>query len=101
MNYVDLVIVKQNGGVYVFTAPAWSHLEEGDRVVVDTKYGRQEGIVFGSITTSEDLNEPEAQLIMRLLQATTPIKHVLARVVEKEFQYDDDLNEVAKAITNE
>ena len=91
MHYVDLVVVTlSNNKEYLFRAPAWSHLSPDENVYVDTEIGKAYGTVVGSFTTGVDLDESEAQLLIKMLHATLPLKRVLERVVNVKINYDND-----------
>lgn len=75
--YVDLVIVRHRGtdtSPYIFMAPHFTHLEEGDMVEVETCKGTSEAVVLGSCTVAED---SEYYKCFSLMAKMKPFKRVL------------------------
>ena len=88
--YFDFVLVKhENDRVYLFRAPAFTHLEFGDEVVVETSNGEQRGIVQSSITLAET-DTDQIDFIMRSTGAPDEVKKVLSKVIYQEFKYGED-----------
>lgn len=85
----DLVLVKYDdfSKEYLFEAPAYSGLKEGDYVEVENKNGRAVGMVTGVVTTFKD-DKTEA-LIIRLMKATLPLKRVVATFKKQEVAYHE------------
>ena len=90
--YMDLVLVKTDKfGQIVYAAPAFSHLEEGDRVVVEgASQPELEGVVVASMTV--DANGEEAVFFTKVMNANCPLRKVLRkfRFVEMEWKEDED-----------
>ena len=84
--YFDFVLCKHPNSdkSYLFHAPAWSHLEKGDLVVVDTKKGEQMTTVVSRITLGDDETDM-IDFIMNATGADTDVKKVLRKVVYREF----------------
>lgn len=91
--YIDLVVCKHYGNdtPFLFQAPAWSHLKEGDRVVVDTRKGEHEATVVFSDCV--DVESDEMNLAICASNATLPLRKVLKKVVYREFEYKEDEDE--------
>ena len=88
--YIDLVLCKQRNGQFLFYAPAWSHLEEGTDVELDTKYGVQRGEVLKSVTVEQ--GSKEFDFVIMATNATLPLKRVLAYYTKHEIVYKEVLN---------
>ena len=89
-NYVDLVVCKHDGcdAHFLFQAPAWSGLEEGDLVIV---YGDQKATVMNKITV--DPTSEEYDFIVDATNAIKPLKRVLKKVTFRDFVYEEVDNE--------
>lgn len=86
--YKDYVLCKhQSERVFLFEAPAWSRLKEGDKVVVDTQYGQNEATVVKIITLSEIADKEYIEIMVFLANATEPLRKVIGKVELKEFRY--------------
>ena len=89
--YIDLVICKMSDNVIhpsVFRAPAWSHLDEGEKVIVETDKGETEATVVRSYTIEK--NSAEMDFIMVASGTTLPLKKVLKKVKYLDFEYKED-----------
>lgn len=89
--YTDYVMCRKDGGVqiYLFRAPAFSHLEKGDEVYVESEDGEKKMVVMTSIT----LNNAEEKVIEFIKKSTLtdePVKKVLKKVEYKVFEYGED-----------
>ena len=75
---MNIAIINQNGGKYLFEVPESISLKEGEKVKCDTKRGVTDGTVWAdSITT----DEPAAKLIGKLLGAKFPLKSVVGKAI--------------------
>lgn len=90
--YIDLVSCKhsKNGNVFLFQAPAWSHLKKGDDVIVDTIRGEHPAFVVDAITV--DIDSDTFNFIVDSMEATLPLKRVLKKFDYKTFEYEEDEN---------
>ena len=88
VKYVDLVAVRTDMGKRLFRAPAWSHLSEGSCVRVDTRVGTKTGTVLASETVQYE--GAEYEFAIKLCGATKPLRKVIAKVVEREFDYSEE-----------
>ena len=95
--YIDLVLVKQIASdvLYLFQAPAWSHLKKGDRIYVDTRYGEAEGKVINSQTVSKDSSE--FVFAVDCCKAKLPLRKVIAKFETTTLVYNDDEESEEKA----
>ena len=90
--YVDLVVVRHNGSdtsPYLFLAPKFSHLSEGDMVEVETCKGKTAGTVLGSCTLTDDSEEYKCFALMAKMK---PFKKVLKVFKAKELVYEEEEN---------
>lgn len=87
--YIDLVVCKHDNSdtPYLFYAPEWSSLKEGDRVLVEIKRGVKEATVVFSGTV--ELNSDEYKLALSASNAKE-LKKVLKKIVYKEFDYKEE-----------
>lgn len=93
--FIDYVVVEQNNGKrYLFTAPAHSYLEAGTTVTVDTVNGPEIGKVVASTTEYTDINVDEVKFLIDAFGATLPLKRVISKRVEYEYDYSDYEEEV-------
>lgn len=91
--YIDLVLVRhcEGGKALLFQAPAFSHIEAGTEVTVDTAKGKSTGLViFGSLTVED--GSDEMKFVAKAANATFPLRKVLSTVhrVERTMEYDED-----------
>ena len=75
---MNIAIINQNGGRYLFEVPENITLKEGDRVKCDTRRGITDGVVF---CDSAEVEESAAKLIGKLLGAKFPLKSVVGKTV--------------------
>lgn len=95
--YIDLVVCKHdnNPKAFIFRAPAWSNLQKGDLVIVETKSGEKEAIVERSYTTNK--SSEELDFILVSSGASVPLKKVLKKVTYKNLVYEDEDRENEKS----
>lgn len=79
---MNVVIVKQGCGRYLFACPEDVNLKEGEKVLCDTKKGETDGVCF---TDSFKVNQKALGIIAKLLCATFPLKSVIGRCEVKRF----------------
>ena len=89
-DYIDVVVCRHDGGEkpFVFRAPAWSHLNEGDKVIVETYKGESMATVLKCASVAKD--SEELDVIVSASGASLPLKKVLQKVKFIDFQYDDE-----------
>jgi hypothetical protein len=75
---MNIVIVNQGGGKYLFEVPANVKLVKGDTVKCDTRRGVTDGVCYAD---SIDVSEDVAKLIGNLVGAKFPLKSVVGKVV--------------------
>ena len=92
-NYIDLVVCEHDNcqGRFLFSAPAWSHLEKGTRVVVETKKGEQLATVVTSATFANKETDSETAFVLTAMKASWPLKRVKCRIltVDQSLDWDD------------
>ena len=91
--YIDLVLVKhnENGKTFLFQAPAFSHIEAGTELTVDTTIGKTSGNAIADSITVEDGSD-EMEFIAKAANAKLPLRKVLSQVhrIERTMEYDED-----------
>ena len=93
-NYVQYVVCQLTGyeKKYLFYAPAFSNIEEGDEVLVDTQFGEKRATVLAVCNTSND----DIEKTLRVLAGAKekPIKRVIGKYKFVKFDYrEDETNE--------
>lgn len=104
-NYIDYVVCKhdESDKPYLFVAPAWSYLEPGDRVNVETKKGITQATVIASYTDTNDM-DAVVNMFVAASGASWPLKRVVSKVIVKEMDwtdYDTGNGESEKTISEE
>lgn len=85
---MDLVLVKMENGLnYLFQAPKYSILCEGDRVICDTKLGERAGTVV-AVRMSESEDGFFYQFVTQMIGVTTPLSKIMG--VVRELSYDEE-----------
>lgn len=88
--YVQFVVCKHAGNSikYLFYAPVFTNIKEGDEVLVDTKYGEKRATVLAVCSTSSD----DVERTLRVLSGTKdkPLKRVIGKYQFTKFDYDED-----------
>lgn len=84
-DYIDLVLIKFNDETHLCYAPQFSHLKEGDLVVLEDD---STGIVIKSITLGKHEDEV-FDFIKKMTGEDTPIR-ITAKVVYKTLSYEED-----------
>lgn len=92
MSYIELVVCKHPNcdRKFLFYAPAWTGLDKGNEVIVDTKNGEKTAIVMTKADVEK--NSEEYRFILELAGATLPLRRVLKVVRYKEIRYEEDDN---------
>lgn len=90
--YVQFVVCQHIGDrkKYLFYAPAFSDIKEGDSVLVETQLGRRRATVLAvCISSSEDVERA-----LRVLAGAEdePIKRVIGKYQFVKFDYSGDEN---------
>lgn len=83
--YIDIALVKFDyaEGQYLFQAPAWSALEEGDKVLVHDE--TQEATVKATFTL--DTNDEVFDFILKITGARLPLAKIDGKVKLQKFNY--------------
>lgn len=91
-NYVQFVACQHTGDSkkYLFYSPAFSNLEKGDEVLVDTQFGEKKATVLAVYTTSSE----DVKRILRVLAGAEdkPVKRVIGKYNFVKFDYSEDEN---------
>ena len=90
--FIDLVIVTYPVSTRrdLFEAPAFTHLEQGDEVVVqdDENEGKRHGIVVDSVTVTKD--DDSYNFLLNAMRAEKPLQRVLSKVVYRDVHWKED-----------
>ena len=94
MDLIDLVLCTHinilpsgKSGKFLFQAPAFSWLEKGDKVLVDTQYGESDAEVLHVCTVREGTDQYD--MIIACAGATEPIRKVIGKTVLTKFDYKE------------
>jgi hypothetical protein len=91
-NYVQFVVCQHTGDSkkYLFYSPAFSNLEKGDEVLVDTQFGEKKATVLAVCTSSSE----DVERILRVLAGAEdkPVKRVIGKYNFVKFDYSEDEN---------
>lgn len=91
MELIDLVLCTHNKTrKFLFQAPAFSCLEKGDKVLVDTQYGESVAEVLCVCTVRE--GSYQYDMILKCAGATEPIRKVIGKTVLTKFEYKEGEN---------
>jgi len=88
--FIDLVAVsfpldKRN---YLYEAPRWTGLEQGDEVIVQDDDGRHSGIVLDSVTVTKD--DDKYNFIVNAMGAEKPLARVIQKVTYHKLDWKED-----------
>ena len=95
MNNCKQFVVCQHTGdskKYLFYAPAFSYIEKGDEVLVDTQFGPRRATVLAVCTVYEDDTDAERALRALAGAEDKPIKRVIGKIQLTKFDYSEDEN---------
>ena len=87
---MNIAIIEQGFGKYLFEAPESISLKEGEKVKCDTKRGVTDGTVWADSVTTD---EPAVKLIGKLLGAKFPLKSVVGKMEYQPFEKPEDKRE--------
>lgn len=93
MSKIEQFVVCQHTGnskKYLFYAPAFSDIEIGDEVLVDTQFGEKRATVLAVCTLiGEDMKR-----VLRVLAGAEdkPLKRVIGKYNFSKFDYSEDEN---------
>ena len=88
--YIDIVLCRHPYGskTFLFQAPAWSGLTQGDDVIVDTINGTQPAQVAHVYTVEQDSKIED--FVICASGAYKPLKRILKRVIYRDFDYPEE-----------
>lgn len=87
--YMDYVIAKdENDECKLFTAPAWSHLSEGDLVLIERSNAVE---VVSAITVG--LDETEMIEFVKAATGNEEPRKLYGKIIIKEFEWEEDEDE--------
>lgn len=91
--YVQFVVCQHTGNSkkYLFYSPAFSNIEKGDEVLVDTQYGEERATVLAVCNSSSD----DVERVLRVLTGTEgkSIKRIIGKYNLIKFDYSEDEND--------
>jgi hypothetical protein len=91
-NYVQFVVCQHTGDSkkYLFYSPAFSNIDKGDEVLVDTQFGEKKATVLAVCTSSSE----DVERILRVLAGAEdkPVKRVIGKYNFVKFDYSEDEN---------
>ena len=90
-DYVDFVLCNHEGSEknYLFYAPAFSGIQKGNQVVVDTKNGTKVVNVVSVATVPRD-NLQFIDFIMNATGADNDVKKVISVIQYREMDYSEE-----------
>lgn len=91
MKTIDLVLCEHDlnkGQKFLFQAPMFSCLKNGDKVMVDTKYGERVATVVASCSVGEGTEQYE--MIVQACGASEPLKKVISKITYRKFEYEGE-----------
>ena len=94
-DYFDFVLAKhkEDGDrTYLFRAPAWSGLEKGDSIKVETQHGQKLATVVSTVTLRSDDTE-KIDFIMHGTGADENVRKVISKVTYVNFEYSEEEDE--------
>ena len=90
--FVQFVVCQHDGDSkkYLFSSPAYSFINIGDEVLVDTKFGEKRATVLAVCNTSSE----DVERTLRVLAGAEkkPIKRVIGKYNFSKFEYSEDEN---------
>ena len=90
--FVQFVVCQHTGcsKKYLFYSPAFSNIEEGDEVLVDTQFGARKATVIAVCTSSSE----DVERVLRVLAGAEEktIKRVIGRYQLVKLDYSGDEN---------
>ena len=92
--FVQFVVCKHTGDSkkYLFYAPAFSDIKEGDSVLVETEFGKRRATVLAFCTICD--NDTDVERALRALAGVEdkPLKRVIGKYQFTKFNYSEDEN---------
>lgn len=93
-NYVQFVVCQHTGDSkkYLFYAPAFSDIKEGDSVLVETEFGKRRATVLAFCTICDTGTDVERALRALAGVENKPLKRVIGKYQFVKFNYSEDEN---------
>ena len=90
-DYMDLVLCEIKGVEHpvLFRAPAFTHMNKGDRVIVE-EFGGAEATVLGIMTVDIISEKNNFDFILTACGATAPLGKVLSKLFVRDLEYEDE-----------
>lgn len=92
--YVQFVVCQHpcDSKKYLFYAPAFSDIKEGDSVLVETEFGRRRATVLAFCTICDTGTDVERALRALAGVEDKPLKRVIGKYQFTKFNYSEDEN---------
>lgn len=91
-NYAQFVVCQHTGDSkkYLFYSPAFSNIDKGDEILVDTQFGEKKATVLAVCNSSSE----DVEIALRALAGAEdkPIKRVIGKYNFVKFDYSEDEN---------
>lgn len=82
---------KVSGKAYMFEAPTYNGIQEGDTVIVHNSEGEEvPGIVVGVDYINTRYKEDDYKRYLAITGATEPLKRIIAKIVRKDMEYEEE-----------
>ena len=93
---IDVIAVKhnENGQTFLFQAPQFSGIYEGDIVQVETCKGEAFGTVVATVKYI-DTNDEVYKMLIEIAGASTPLKRVKAKYNRSVIEYRGEENGIS------
>lgn len=88
--FIDLVVctLPVDNKKYLYEAPRFSNLEQGDNVILDDADGKRFATVVDCVTVTKD--DEKYRFIANALGATLPLGRIAQKVIYQTFVYKED-----------
>lgn len=94
--FIDLVVCTYplDHRKYLYIAPAFSHFEEGDEVIVQEADGKRTAIVQDCETFQ--YNDDKYRFVVNAMGATTPLRRIVSKVIYHELNWTHEETEAVE-----
>lgn len=88
--FIDLVICTYpvSNKKYLFEAPRWSGLEQGDEVVVEDAQGKHTALVVDCSTFQK--RDDKYRFVVNAMNAELPLARVVSKIEYRKFDWKED-----------
>jgi hypothetical protein len=85
-DFIDIVLCKVDGKPKLYHAPSFSHLMEGDRVIIEGETEPVEVLKSVSMNPRDD----DFKMLVMATEAERPLKRIAAKIFTIEFEWKED-----------